>query len=65
MKPAQLVPTTLPALLQACQDAENSSHDEEGSKADHQQAAYTLLTFPSPLRHNASRVAYIGQNQKM
>ena len=65
MQPAQPVPTTLPALLQACQDAENSSHDEEGSEADHQQAAYTLLAFPSPLRHNTSHVAYIGQNQKL
>lgn len=65
MKPAQLVPTTLPALLQACQDAETNSHDEEGSEVDHPQAAYTLLTFPSPLCHNPSHVAYIVQNQNL
>ena len=65
MQPAQPVPATLPALLHECQDAETNSHDEEGSEADHPQAAYTLLTFPSPLRCNASCAAYISQNQKL
>jgi len=65
MQPAQPVPATLPALLHECRDAETSSHDEEGSEADHPQAAYTLLNFPSPLCRNASHEAYIKQNQKL